>query len=119
MIAVITPKELADEWNCSERRIRKRARELGACHIIGNTMFLTNEDINMLLEDARPCPSDSTKTVDTGGSGAPLMANVITEAREELSKIRNRQSKSKRSSKRASMNVVSLASERTSGSQKP
>jgi hypothetical protein len=119
MVKVITPKELALEWSCSQRRIRKRARELGACRVIGKTMFLTEDDINLLLEDARPCPSDSIETVDTGGSEAPLMAADITAAREELSKIRSKQSKSKRGSRRGSMNVVSLALKPTSDSRKP
>ncbi|MDP3940647.1 MAG: GIY-YIG nuclease family protein [Deltaproteobacteria bacterium] len=43
-----TPASLADEWGCSERTLRKRARELGACCILGKTMLIFDEHVDIL-----------------------------------------------------------------------
>jgi hypothetical protein len=40
----------------SERTLKERARKLGACRIIGNTMFLLPADIDRILEAAKPEP---------------------------------------------------------------
>ncbi|PDT39781.1 hypothetical protein CO656_19125 [Sinorhizobium sp. FG01] len=40
----------------SERTLRERARALGACRIIGKTMFMLPSDIDAILEAARPKP---------------------------------------------------------------
>lgn len=40
----------------SERTLRERARALGACRIIGKTMFLMPSDIDAILEAAKPAP---------------------------------------------------------------
>lgn len=40
----------------SERTLRERARALGACRIIGKTMFLLPSDIQAILEAAKPTP---------------------------------------------------------------
>lgn len=50
------PKDLAKEWGCSERTLRKMARDLGACHVIGKTMLLTEDDVRAILEAAKPAP---------------------------------------------------------------
>lgn len=44
-----TPEMLAKQIGCSPRLLRRLAREHGACHIIGKTMFLTDEDVAKLL----------------------------------------------------------------------
>jgi hypothetical protein len=51
----ISPKEFADRYDWSERRVRAKARELGACRILGNRMILLPEDVTTILEATR-CP---------------------------------------------------------------
>ena len=41
----------------SERSLRKRARELGACRVFGKAMLLLPEHIEILLEEPTPCRS--------------------------------------------------------------
>jgi hypothetical protein len=41
----------------SERSLRQKARELGACHVIGKAMIITPAQIDAILEDCR-CPSN-------------------------------------------------------------
>jgi integrase len=53
--AVYTPAEVADRLGWSERRVRDKARELGACRILGNRMVLLPQDVDVLLE-ATKCP---------------------------------------------------------------
>ena len=50
------PRELADEWGVSERTLRRMARELGACRILGKAMFLTEEDRDAVLAALKPPP---------------------------------------------------------------
>ncbi len=59
----ITPKEMVDilanrRIHISERLLRKRAREIGACHVIGRTMFLFPDDITAILEASKPSPKE-------------------------------------------------------------
>ena len=51
-----TPADFAAELGVNERIIRQRAIRLGACRIIGRKMLLTDDDIRIILEDARPKP---------------------------------------------------------------
>lgn len=44
-----TPTAVAKQIGCSERLLRKRARELGTCRILGKTMFFTDHDLVLLL----------------------------------------------------------------------
>ena len=52
-----TPEEFAAHMGWSARRIRQIAREHGACRIVGNRMVLTKEDIDVIMEAARPKPT--------------------------------------------------------------
>jgi integrase len=61
----VTPKALADQLGWSERRVRDKARELGACRILGNRMVLLPDDVQTILEATR-CPSKSTVVVTSG-----------------------------------------------------
>src|SRR5258705_7175932 len=54
----ITPAELAAALGWSERRVRDKARELGACRILGNRMVLLPQDVDTIME-ATKCPSSS------------------------------------------------------------
>lgn len=43
------PADLALEWGCSERALRKVARDIGACHALGKAMWFNDEDVAALL----------------------------------------------------------------------
>ena len=45
---ITTPGDLAQSLGWSERRVREKARELGACRILGNRMVLTPEDVEAI-----------------------------------------------------------------------
>ena len=70
------PADLAREWKVSRRALRKLARAIGACRVLGKTMILTDEDQQALLEAMRcRSPSSSAGTCrivwqefDTAGS---------------------------------------------------
>lgn len=49
-----TPEEVAAHFGWSERKLREKARAIGACHILGNRMVLTEKDVAQLLEATRP-----------------------------------------------------------------
>lgn len=50
------PSEVAVELHCSERHLRKLARDLGACHIVGKVMLLSDANVDAILEASRPEP---------------------------------------------------------------
>lgn len=52
----VTPREFAAARGFSERAVRKKARELGTCRILGNRMILEDEDVRALLEALKPNP---------------------------------------------------------------
>lgn len=49
-----TPAEVARRMGWNERAVRKRARELGACHVLGKTMILTDDDVSQLVDHFDP-----------------------------------------------------------------
>ncbi|MFQ6186374.1 helix-turn-helix domain-containing protein [Sinorhizobium meliloti] len=51
-----TPEEVAHHFGISPRRVRQMARELGACRIFGNRMFLLPADVEAILEASKPKP---------------------------------------------------------------
>jgi hypothetical protein len=58
----ITPTALVERFaqdgiRISERELRRRARELGCCHQIGNAMFFTPDDIDRLIAGLATSPS--------------------------------------------------------------
>lgn len=50
----------------SERTLRLKARQLGACHVIGHAMLITPEQIDLILEDSA-CRSKHTREAKHGG----------------------------------------------------
>ena len=72
MTAYTTPEALAADTGWSERRVRKIARELGACRIMGNRMILTADDVTAIMEASKPCPSNSTSAARSGITAAQL-----------------------------------------------
>lgn len=57
-----TPEELAERVGWSERRVRERARELGACRILGNRMIFLPEDV-AAMEAAGPGEGDVGQSI--------------------------------------------------------
>jgi len=51
---VIAVEDLAMHLGISERRLRHDARATGNCHVVGKKMFLTEPDVDRLLEHWRP-----------------------------------------------------------------
>lgn len=49
-----TPEEVAKHFGWSPRNIRAKAREIGACSILGNRMVMTEADVSRLLDATRP-----------------------------------------------------------------
>lgn len=71
-IEVYTPEDIAAKFGWSPRHIRKLAREIGACRLMGNRMVLLSDDVQAILEASKPCPSQSTSAVKSGTSGVRL-----------------------------------------------
>lgn len=82
----ITPKELAERLGWSERRVRDKARELGACRILGNRMVFLPQDVEALLEATKPCPSKSISVAAFGIIGARLPVGDYAALREQRTK---------------------------------
>src|SRR5580692_2715658 len=62
----ISPAAMASKYGFSERRVREKARELGACRILGKAMTLLPEDVHTILE-ALKCPR--LPSISVTGSG--------------------------------------------------
>jgi hypothetical protein len=104
-----TPEELAEHLGVSERTLRERARILGACRTLGKRMILLEGDVQLLLEDLRPCRSNSTgaQAAKSGTTGAPLPVGDYEALREQ--RTRNSPSGSPQKSKRGHGGVISMA----------
>ena len=70
---ITTPEAVAEHMGWSPRRVRKLAREIGACRIMGNRMVLLDEDVTAILEATRPSPSKSNSAAvsDTTNARSP------------------------------------------------
>ncbi len=98
-----SPADLAKEWRCSERALRKKAREIGACGELGKAMVISEADVQALYEAIR-CPSRSTGAEATGTIQARLPEGGYEEALERLTRPRLRESRQRK--KPASGNVT-------------
>jgi hypothetical protein len=65
-----TPGELAKHLGMSERTLREKARSVGACRELGKTMIMLDEDVAILMESLKQCPSRSTSAAKSGTTGA-------------------------------------------------
>ncbi len=54
--AAISPADLAKQFGWSEKHVRRLAKRLGACRILGNRMALLPDDVALILK-ATKCPS--------------------------------------------------------------
>jgi hypothetical protein len=93
----------------SERKLRERARKLGACRILGKTMILLPEHVDLIISEPDKWQSKSTSEATSTGGAADLLMQVTTteEVLEHLTRI-SRTPKSGHS-KRKPGNVLSLA----------
>lgn len=103
---VLTPEDLAKHLGWSERRVRDKARELGACRILGNRMIFTQSDVDAILEATRPCPLKSTNEAMFGTTGAALPAGDFAALRALRTKKPPRGSPPK--SNKGSGNIISM-----------
>src|SRR3954468_14722378 len=101
----ITPAQFAQRYGWSERRVRDKARELGACRILGNRMVLLPEDITTLLE-ATKCPSSYTGAAKFGITAARLPGGTYADLVKQRTKTPRRERPPK--SKATSGNVISM-----------
>lgn len=62
----ISPAKLAAQMGCSERALRKLARDMGVCRIIGKSMFFTQADVSSLLEAMKPAARKTAAHVQDG-----------------------------------------------------
>lgn len=60
--AMVVETLLSRGVQISERTLRERARRIGAFREIGRTMFFMPEDIDALLEAAKPARTNRTAT---------------------------------------------------------
>ncbi len=76
-----TPEEVAEKFGWSPRQVRKLAREIGACRLLGNRMVLLEEDVKAILEATKPVPN-VTRT--------KLRPNMPVKNYDDLVAFRNR-----------------------------
>ena len=108
---VWAPSDLAKLWGCSERTLRAKARELGACHVLGKTMWLTDEDVEAIQEATRLRPMPPIGVKEIGITGGQLPGASYEEVRARL---RNEQRNgSRRNKKRNTGKVISMALHRS------
>lgn len=98
----------------SERTLRQRARKLGACRILGKTMILLPEHVDLIIAEPDKWLSKSTSEATSIGGAATLamLATTDEEVLEHLTRI-SRTPKSGLSKRRPG-NVLSLAQMRRS-----
>jgi len=65
-----TPEDLAEHIGVPVRTVKERARAIGACRILGKRMIMLAGDVQLLLEDMRPCPSKSSAEAKSGTTAA-------------------------------------------------
>jgi hypothetical protein len=104
-LSAITPAELATAVGWSERRVRDKARELGACRILGNRMILLPQDVDTIME-ATKCPSSSTGAARSGIIAGRLPVRDYEDLVRQRTKPLRRERPPK--SKQTNGNVISM-----------
>lgn len=85
--AYFTPAQVAEHFKISERALRLQVRQLGCCRIIGKRIFLTEDDLQLLLDSWRPQP-----TAPISSSSNPSVVSMLSvqeRARRHLEKRAN------------------------------
>jgi hypothetical protein len=88
----------------SERTLRERARQLGACRVLGKAMFLLPSDIDTIINAAKPEPSvcQTSKSAETSGTTLSRWTEKDSEA------LRERLKSASRKTSRSSMKTGSV-----------
>jgi len=100
-------------YTISERTLRAKARELGACRIFGKAMILLPEHVDLIF-GAPECPPESDTASNTtfveklGGSKGGLKARTDTTARALELLMKQSQKQRSEPSKTRRENVLSL-----------
>jgi hypothetical protein len=105
ILAAITPERLAKQMGWGAKRVRRLAKKLGACRILGNRMALLPEDVQTILE-ATKCPSSSIAAKEFGTTGGRL-PETDYEARRAQRTAKSRRELRPRS-KTEPTNVISM-----------
>src|SRR6266566_4329705 len=58
-VQAVSPEVFAKQMGWAPKRLRRLAKRLGACRVLGNRMALMPEDVQTILEATKPCPSKS------------------------------------------------------------
>jgi hypothetical protein len=69
----VKPRELAKDLQWSEKRLRRLAKRLGACCVLGNRMILRPHHVEIIMKAVEPCPSNCTDEKQSGTTAEPLM----------------------------------------------
>ncbi len=93
--AYITPEELAEHLQVSERTIRQIARKLSACSEIGKKMILTEDDIQQIMESTRPCHLKSKGEAKSGTTQGQFPVGDYEDLRARLKKPKHKGSRQK------------------------
>ena len=104
----ISPEEFAKEMGWGVKRLRRLAKKLGACRVVGNRMVLMPEDIETILKATKPCPSSSIDVKDllSGTTGGRLPEIDYEEQLKQ--RIKNSRRVLSPRSKTATTNVISM-----------
>lgn len=54
---IFSPEDVAKHLGWSPRKVREKARQIGACHVLGNRMIMTAADVEKLLDATKPAPA--------------------------------------------------------------
>jgi hypothetical protein len=102
LAAAMTPKAVVERLAkqgviISERTLREKARRIGACRIIGKTMFLMPADVEAIIEAARVPPRGIHSAVHAPGFiGQSVDVDALRAKIMEKSRSYGKQQRAKR-----------------------
>jgi hypothetical protein len=105
-------KALAEKgFPISERSLRAKARELGACRLFGKTMILLPEHVDLIIAEPDKWPSKSTSERASGGERDDLL--MATDMSEEALKHLTQRSRTPKSASSKMRRAPALSLVRT------
>lgn len=109
----IKPGDLAKDLGWSEKRLRRLAKRLGACCVLGNRMILLPRHVDLITKAVEPCPSHSidVNQAESGTTADPLMGVSYEDLLAQ--RIAKSQRKLQPRSKPETGNIVSMARKRS------
>jgi hypothetical protein len=102
----ISPETFAKRMGWAPKRVRRLAKRLGACRVLGNRMMLLPQDIDIILEATKPCPLKSSAAARSGTTAGPLPA--IDYAARRAQRTKDSHSALRPRSKPENTNVISM-----------